>query len=170
MIIVKRYVKKNGRRVAVYLVFATNMPARKARRAMSKDPLRVQKALGHRDGVRTANKSRACTKSNSLSARLFLFYFSMVVQNVWAMVNFEADTQRTKSGLLEGPDTGQAAGRRAGARPRPETKAVVAVLAERRHPRRHGRPATHDRRQDVSPANEGRAGFLVQMSAAVAAA
>ena len=30
MIIVKRYVKKNGQRVAIYLVFATNMPARKA--------------------------------------------------------------------------------------------------------------------------------------------
>ena len=38
------------------------------------------------------NETRARTKNNSLLARLFPFYFSMAALNVWAMVNFEADT------------------------------------------------------------------------------
>ena len=101
MIIVKRYVKKNGQRVAVYLVFATNMSARKARRAISRNSSEYKKRWAIETGYRTVNKSRARTKSNSLSARLFLFHFSLTIQNVWAMVNFEADTQRTRSGLLE---------------------------------------------------------------------
>ena len=101
MIIVKRYVKKNGRRVAVYLVFATNMSMRKARHAIDRIPSDYKKRWAIETGYRTINKSRARTKSNSLSARLFLFYFTLTVQNVWAIVNFEADTQRTRSGLLE---------------------------------------------------------------------
>lgn len=101
MIIVKRYVKKNGRRVAAYLVFATNMSTRKARHAIDKIPSEYKKRWAIETGYRSVNKARARTKSNSLSARLFLFYFTLTALNVWAMVNFGADTQRTRSGLLK---------------------------------------------------------------------
>ena len=116
MIIVKRYVKKNGRRVAVYLVFATNMSMRKARHAIDKIPSEHKKRWAIETGYRSVNKLRARTKSNSLSARLFLFYFTLTALNVWAMVNFGADTQRTRSGLLERART--ASDRRAAAQAR----------------------------------------------------
>ncbi len=105
MIIVNRYVKKNGRRVAAYLVFATNMSTRKARHAIAKIPSEYKERRAIETGYRSVNKARARTKSNGLSARLFLLYFALTAPDVQAMVNFGADTQRTRSGLLEGART-----------------------------------------------------------------
>jgi len=51
MIIVKKYEVKNGKRVAVYMVFATNMSARKAKRAISSIPSRTKSAGPSRRGT-----------------------------------------------------------------------------------------------------------------------
>ena len=64
-------------------------------------PNRVQEEVAIETGYRTASEARARTKSNSVSMRLFLFYFTLASLNVWAMVNYEADTERIRKGLLE---------------------------------------------------------------------
>ena len=56
------------------------------------------------------------TESNSLSPRLLLLYFSMAALNVLAMYNYEADTERTRVGLLKRGRNRR--GRRAAARAR----------------------------------------------------
>ena len=101
MIIVKKFEVKNGKRLAVYLVFATNMPVRKAWKELHKIPKEYKKRWAIETGYRTVNETRARTKSNSLSARLFLFYFTMTALNVLAMCNHDADTARTRAVLLE---------------------------------------------------------------------
>lgn len=116
LIIVKRFKIKGGRRRAVYLTFATNMSVKKAWAALHRIPSEYKKRWAIETGYRTVNETRARTKSNSLSARLFLFYFSMTALNVLAICNYEADTERTRAGLLERARNGRE--RRAAARAR----------------------------------------------------
>ena len=101
MVIVKRFKIKGGRRVAVYLVFATNMSMDRAMGALEGIPTEYKKKRAIETGYRTASEARACTKSNSVSMRLFLFYLTLAPLNVWAMVNYGEDTERTRAGLLE---------------------------------------------------------------------
>ena len=157
MIIVKKFEVKNGKRLAVYLVFATNMPVRKAWKELHKIPKEYKKRWAIETGYRTVNETRARTKSNSLSARLFLFYFTMTALNVLAMCNHDADTARTRAGLLERARKrkGQA-GRRAGKGARRGRKeAVAARLAQRRDQGRHVRLDAHDRRRNVPAQRRG---------------
>ena len=99
LIIIQRFRTENGRRVAYYLAFATNLPAKKAEAALHRIPSEYKKRWAIETGYRTVNETRARTKSNSAAARLFLFYFSLAALNVWAIVNFAADTARTREGL-----------------------------------------------------------------------
>lgn len=101
LIIVKRFKVKGGRRRAEYLAFATNMSVKKAMAALHRIPSEYKKRWAIETGYRTVNETRARTKSNSLSARLFLFYFTLTALNVLAMCNYEADTARTRAGMLE---------------------------------------------------------------------
>jgi len=113
------------------------------------------------------NETRARTKSNSLSARLFSFYFSMAALNVWAMVNFEADTQRTRSGLLEMART--PGDRRAGAQVRGRGRKKRRWQLNWRNV--VTRDSLFDRLRMIADrmlcrADEGRADLLAQMAAA----
>lgn len=99
LIIIQRFRTENGRRVAYYLAFATNLPAKKAEAALHRIPPEYKKRWAIETGYRTVNETRARTKSNSAAARPFLLYFSLAALNVWAIVNFAADTARTRMGL-----------------------------------------------------------------------
>ena len=116
MVIVKRFKTTDGKREAVYLVFATNMPLDDAADMLASIPTEYKKRWAIETGYRTVNETRARTKSNSVSMRLFLFYFTLTSLNVWAMVNYEADTERTRAGLLKRARTKKE--RRAAARAR----------------------------------------------------
>ena len=116
MVIVKGFKSKGGRRVAACLVFVTNMSVDGAMDALSRIPTGYKKRWAIETGYRTAGEARARTKSNSVSMRLFLFYFTLTSLNVWAMVNDEADTERTRAGLLKRARTKKE--RRAAARAR----------------------------------------------------
>ena len=116
MVIVKRFKTTDGRREAVYLVFATNMPPDNAADMLAGIPTEYKKRWAIETGYRTASETRARTKSNSVSMRLFLFYFTLTSLNVWAVVNYEADTERTRAGLLKRARTKKE--RRAAARAR----------------------------------------------------
>lgn len=74
---------------------------KKAMAALHRIPSEYKKRWAIETGYRTVNETRARTKSNSLSARLFLFYFTLTALNVLAMCNYEADTARTRAGMLE---------------------------------------------------------------------
>ena len=88
--------KDKGRRRAVYLVYATNMPAGRARRAIKAIPAVYKERWAIETGYRCVEKIRARTKSNCTQARIFLFFFTMAANNVWAMENHAADIERAR--------------------------------------------------------------------------
>lgn len=116
MVIIKRFEIKDGRRQAVYLVFATNRSMRKAMATLSQIPSEYKKRWAIETGYRTVKETRARTKSNSLSARILFFYATIVYLNVLAIVNYDADTERTRKGLRDRSRT--AGDKRAAARAR----------------------------------------------------
>ena len=88
--------KDKGKRVAVYLVYATNMPMGMARRAIKGIPAAYKRRWAIETGYRCVEGIRARTKSNCVQARVFLFFFTMTVNNVWAMQNHAADIERAR--------------------------------------------------------------------------
>ena len=93
--IVKRG-KDKGRRKSVYLVYATNMPTGMAKRAVKAIPAAYKERWAIETGYRCVEKIRARTKSNCTQARVFLFFFTMTANNVWAMQNHAADIERAR--------------------------------------------------------------------------
>ena len=93
--IVKRG-KDKGKRKTVYLVYATNMPMGAARRAVKAIPAAYKKRWAIETGYRVVEKIRARTKSNCTQARIFMFFFTMTINNVWAMENHAADVERAR--------------------------------------------------------------------------
>lgn len=116
MVIIKRFEIKDGRRQAVYLVFATNRSVRKAMATISRIPSEYKKRWAIETGYRAVKETRARTKSNSRSARILFFYATIVYLNVLAIVNFDADTERTRKGARD--RARNASDRRAAARVR----------------------------------------------------
>ena len=100
IIIEKREIAKKGKDKgklrAVYLVYATNMPVGLARKAIKEIPAAYKKRWAIETGYRVVEKIRARTKSNCTQARIFLFFFTMTVNNVWALQNHAADIERAR--------------------------------------------------------------------------
>lgn len=70
-----------------YLVFATNVGLRKARAMLANIPGEYRSRWGIETGYRVAKQVRPFTSSRNPSVRLVLFYFTMILYNVWAISN-----------------------------------------------------------------------------------
>ena len=70
-----------------YLAFATNVSPRKARATLANIPGEYRKRWGIETGYRVAKQVRPFTSSRNPSVRLVLFYFTMILYNMWAIAN-----------------------------------------------------------------------------------
>ena len=70
-----------------YLAFATNASMQDAMANLANLPTEYKKRWGIETGYRCAKQVRPKTCSRNPSYRLFLFYFTMILYNVWTIVN-----------------------------------------------------------------------------------
>ena len=70
-----------------YLAFATNASPRKARAMLANIPGEYRKRWGIETGYRVAKQVRPFTSSRNPPVRLVLFYFTMILYNMWAIAN-----------------------------------------------------------------------------------
>lgn len=68
-----------------YLVFATNFSVRKARAMLAGIPKEYRRRWGIEIGYRVAKQVRPFTASRNPSVRLMLFYFTMILYNLWVV-------------------------------------------------------------------------------------
>ncbi|MDE0525409.1 MAG: transposase, partial [Thaumarchaeota archaeon] len=88
VIVRKKGAKKGDAARDRFRAFVTNAPAHRARGLMSSVPRLYKKRWGIETGYRCAKQCRPFTCSRNPSARLALFYFTMLVYNLRAMVNW----------------------------------------------------------------------------------
>ena len=91
LVIVKRKgSKKNDPLRDRYLVFITDADVHNARSILANIPKIYKKRWGIETGYRCAKQCRPFTCSKNPSVRLVHFYFTMIIYNIWVMVNWHA--------------------------------------------------------------------------------
>lgn len=78
-----------------FLVFATNYSMREARTIIANIPIEYKKRWGIETGYRVAKQVRPFTCSRNMSVRLVLFFFTMILYNLWVVSCYIASDGKT---------------------------------------------------------------------------
>ena len=98
VIIKRKNAKETDPIVDQYLAFVTSADVHEANTRIATMPEEYKKRWGIETGYRGAKQVRPFTCSRNPSFRLVLFYFTMVLYNVWVMSNWIASGGRTDGG------------------------------------------------------------------------
>ena len=88
-----------------YLVFATNFGIHEARSRLADIPKIYKKRWGIETGYRVAKQIRPFTSSRNPSVRLVLFYFTMILYNLWVLSGWIANGRPSVSVYVPPPIT-----------------------------------------------------------------
>ena len=83
LVIKKRLRKKNGKRRWEYLTYATNLERQYIKRTIKDIPEEYKKRWRIENNFKSVEQMRARTGSRNHSIRVFMFFLSMIVCNLW---------------------------------------------------------------------------------------
>lgn len=89
LVIRKRLEVKDGKRQFKYLTFATNVGKFRMRRSLGELIDMYSLRWSEENGYKSIESARARTGGLNHDARTFLFFFSMILCNLWCMANLE---------------------------------------------------------------------------------
>ena len=98
----KRGAKKTDPVTEQYVAFVTDASLHKAMALLANIPEEYRKRWDIETGYRCAKQIRPVTCSKNPSIRLVLFYFTMIMYNVWVYSNWIANGGVAKGSIMEG--------------------------------------------------------------------